>query len=36
MERVKSAGQISRIFYTTVNSLLVAQGGERRAHGFDY
>ena len=35
-ERLKYAGRMFAVYNTAANALMVAQEGERRAHGFDY
>jgi hypothetical protein len=35
-ERLKYAGRLFSVYNTAANALMVAQEGERRAHGFDY
>jgi hypothetical protein len=35
-ERLKYAGRLFAVYNTAANALMVAQEGERRAHGFDY
>ena len=35
-ERLKYAGRLFSVYNTASNALMVAQEGERRAHGFDY